>query len=102
MGSECFVVSVFKAKLGCPYLSVTHFRLLSCYIAIRFTLACLRRQNGRSSLKCNSNLSQVLISSTHDLPVTTELSLRHGLVLSHNFSYIFIIHRSTTTHPPRP
>eukprot|EP00116_Pleurobrachia_bachei_P008892 sb/3469154/ len=34
--------------------------LLSCYIAIRFTFACLRRQNVLfSSLKCNSNLPQL-------------------------------------------
>eukprot|EP00116_Pleurobrachia_bachei_P003695 sb/3463957/ len=43
-----------------------------------------------SSLKCRSNLSKVPISSTHDLPVTTELSLGLGLVSSLNYSCILV------------
>eukprot|EP00116_Pleurobrachia_bachei_P012176 sb/3472438/ len=42
-----------------------------------------------SSIKCNSNLPQVPISSTNDLTVTTELSLGSGLVSSLNYRCIF-------------
>eukprot|EP00116_Pleurobrachia_bachei_P004818 sb/3465080/ len=88
-------------------------RLLSRYIAIRFTFASQYDLSATSehslrhglvqssvsdsifgqyelfsSLKCPSNLSKVPISSTHDLPVTTELSLGLGLVSSLNYSCI--------------
>eukprot|EP00116_Pleurobrachia_bachei_P009392 sb/3469654/ len=63
----------------------------SCYFAIRSTFACLRRQNGLlPSLECNSNLSQVLISTTYDPPVTTEQSLGPGIVSSLNYSCILV------------
>ena len=67
------------------------YSLLVRYVAFRFTFACLRHQKGLfSSIKCNSNLSLVLISITHDLPVTTELSLEPGLVSLLNYSNIFV------------
>eukprot|EP00116_Pleurobrachia_bachei_P013618 sb/3473880/ len=55
------------------------------------------------SIKCNSNLPQVPISSTYDLTVTIELFLGSGLVSSLNYSCILVhYHPPPHNNPPSP